>query len=138
MRQLEVYTFVSRDSLEIDFFCKYCIAYLAVQSHHPDFVTVSGSSIRLQYNATSSKVLLTFQTFLELQNDNFWLHFFQVPRIIRRQSCSLCAVSVSSNPKVQVIPTMGALAVTIKELWVYPVKSCQGVQVTSANVTATG
>jgi uncharacterized protein YcbX len=33
---------------------------------------------------------------------------------------------------------MVAAAVTIKELWVYPVKACQGVKVTSANVTATG
>jgi uncharacterized protein YcbX len=29
-------------------------------------------------------------------------------------------------------------AVTIKELWVYPVKACQGVQVSAANVTPTG
>jgi hypothetical protein len=56
---------------------------------------------------------------------------------------SLCAEYIidhgaDSETNIVLITTMVASALTIKELWVYPVKACQGIQVTSANVTATG
>jgi hypothetical protein len=54
--------------------------------------------------------------------------------------CSFCALQINSDHTIiySRVTTMVAAAVTIKELWVYPVKACQGVQVNSANVTATG